>query len=785
MKTNTQFRLVLVALALLLALAPAPQPGPALGRTTTTTPSALRSAAALPSSNPAVQASLEQTLGQLPLYFVENQGQVNERVAYYIQGRDKTIYFTAEGVTFVLTDLTPQPPSLQGRGSNSPPRVGEGLGERSLQRWAVKLDFIGARPNVHPSGQDKTEAVISYFKGSPDQWHTGLPTYARLVYPDLWPGIDLVYYGTVNRLKYEFIVHPGADPAQIRLAYCGATGVMLNTAGQLEITTPLGGFTDDTPVAWQEIDGRRVPVPVAYALAETHLDPDLDNPQSAIANRQSYAFHLGAYDPTLPLVLDPAMLVYCGYIGGSDVDWGYDIAVDGVGHAYVTGYTSSSEATFPITVGPDLTYNGGVDDTFVAKVKADGTGLVYCGYIGGSGWDESWGIAVDGAGNAYVTGYTFSSEDTFPVTVGPDLTYNDGGDIFVAKVKADGTGLVYCGYIGGSGVDWGHNIAVDGAGHAYITGGTNSSEATFPVTGGPDLTYNAYGDAFVAKINPPGTGLVYCGYIGGSGGDVGLGIAVDGAGHAYVTGGTESSQATFPVTVGPDLTYNDGEADAFVAKVQADGTGLVYCGYIGGNGGDDGTGIAVDEAGNAYVTGRTVSSEATFPVAVGPDLTYNGGYIDAFVAKVKADGTGLVYCGYIGGSGVDGGLDIAVDGVGHAYITGFTTSSEATFPVTGGPDLTYNAYDDAFVAKVNPPGTVLVYCGYIGGSGNDEGNGIAVDRAGNTYVTGRTGSSQATFPVIGGPDLTFNGGNYDVFVAQVAYSRLIVLPLFKSYLGGW
>ena len=777
MKTNAQFRLVMVALALLLALTLAPQPGPALGRTTTATPSALRSAAALPSSDPAVQARLEQTFGQLPLYFVENQGQVNECVAYYIQGRDKTIYFTAEGVTFVLTDLTPQPPSLQERGSDLPLRVGEGLRERALQRWTVKLDFLGARPNVYPSGQDKTEAVISYFKGSPDQWHTGLPTYARLVYPDLWPGIDLVYYGTANRLKYEFIVHPGADPAQIRLAYRGATGVMLNTAGQLAVSTPLGGFTDDTPVAWQEIGGRRVPVPVAYALAETHLDPDLANPQS-------YTFRLGAYDPTLPLVLDPAVLVYCGYIGGNYEDWGYSIAVDGAGHAYVTGSTLSSQDTFPVTVGPDLIYNGN-DDAFVAKVKADGTGLLYCGYIGGFAYDWGFGIAVDGDGNAYVTGATHSSEATFPVTEGPDLTYNGSlWDAFVAKVKADGTGLVYCGYIGGSGDDVGYDIAVDGAGNAYVTGYTSSSEATFPVKIGPDPTYNGgLWDVFVAKVKPDGTGLVYCGYIGGDDRDDGHGIAVDEMGNAYVTGSALSSQATFPVTVGPDLTYNGGWGDAFVAMVKADGTGLVYCGYIGGSGDDSGYCIAVDGAGHAYVTGYTSSSEATFPVAVGPDLIYNGN-ADAFVARVKADGTGLVYCGYIGGSGRDWGDGTAVDGAGNAYVTGATYSSETTFPVIMGPDLTYNGGDDGFVARVKADGTAFVYCGYIGGSGNDYGYDIAVDRVGHAYITGEAYSSEATFPVTVGPDLTFNG-IYDAFVAKVAYSRLIVLPLFKGYLGGW
>jgi hypothetical protein len=706
----------------------------------------------------ATKARVQAALAQLPLYFVENRGQVDERVAYYVQGSDKTLYFTAQGVTFVLTGPEDE------------------AGAR--QRYALKLEFLGANRGVEPVGQDRTEAVISYFKGPPDQWRTGLPTYARIVYPDLWPGIDLVYYGTVNRLKYEFIVHPDADPGQIRLAYRGATGVTLNAAGQLAVTTPAGGFQDDTPAAWQEIDGRRVPVSVAYALAEAcpeckqrdWLVPDA-------ADRQSYTFRLGPYDPTLPLVLDPAVLVYCGYIGGSGDDSGYGIAVDRDGNAYVTGVTSSTD--FPVTVGPDLYYNGPTynSDAFVAKIKADGTGLVYCGYIGGSGDDSGNGIAVDGDGNAYVAGVTSSREATFPVAVGPDLTYNDDYDAFVAKVKADGTGLVYCGYIGGSSTDLGYRIAVDGAGNVYVAGYTGSDQITFPETVGPDLTHNGSWDVFVAKVKADGTGLVYCGYIGGSGLDVGGSIAVDGAGNVYVTGLTSSTEATFPdgdgfgTLMGPDLTYN-GVTDAFVAKVNAAGTGLVYCGYIGGSGDDEGYDIAVDGAGNAYVTGCTSSTEndpTPFPATVGPDLTYNGSE-DAFVAKVKVDGSGLDYCGYIGGSGDDAGSGIAVDGAGNAYVTGRTYSTEndpTPFPVTVGPDLTHNGSEDAFVAKVNAAGTGLVYCGYIGGSGNDRGWDIAVDGAGNAYVTGQTNSTEATFPVTVGPDLTYNGGDWDAFVARV------------------
>jgi hypothetical protein len=544
--------------------------------------------------------------------------------------------------------------------------------------------------------------------------------------------------------------------------------VRLTEGGELEVSTPAGGFQDAEPVSYQEVEGQRVEVATAYAM-EGEGD----------SGGQVYGFRVGAYDPSRSLVLDPAVLVYAGYIGGAGEDWASGIAVDAAGNAYVTGYTTSTEASFPVRVGPDLTFNGGSADAFVAKVRADGTALVYAGYIGGAYDDYGTGIAVDATGNAYVTGWTWSTETTFPVTVGPDLTFNGYYDAFVAKVAADGTKLLYAGYIGGVGSDQGLGIAVDATGNAYVTGWTASTEATFPVTVGPDLTFNGSNyDAFVAKVGADGTGLVYAGYIGGAGWDGGSGIAVDAAGNAYVTGWTDSTEATFPVTVGPDLTFNGphgtyGYYDAFVAKVAADGTKLLYAGYIGGYEYDVGISIAVDATGNAYVTGWTASTEATFPVTVGPDLTFNSPYgtyrtyYDAFVAKVAADGTKLLYAGYIGGVGSDQGFGIAVDATGNAYVTGRTSSTEATFPVTVGPDLTFNGRPyDAFVVKVRADGTGLIYAGYIGGDSRDTGAGIAVDATGNAYVVGSTNSTEATFPVTVGPDLTWNGRR-DAFVAKI------------------
>ena len=717
--------------------------------------------------------------GVLPLLFIPNQGQFDSRVVYAVQGRDKSIFFTEQGLTVVLTD---KPVAASARKDDRLRRIGspEPVAYTPKKRWALKLDFVDANPQARPETLEPAETLVSYFKGRPEEWRTGLRASRRIIYRDLWPGIDLIYSGTVNRLKYDFIVRPGADPNRIRLAWRGADSVQVTEEGQLAVFTPLGTLRDEMPKAWQEDKGRRESVTVAYGLqapAGVQVASLATNGLLAGTNPHERAhivgFTVGDYDRSRALVLDPEMLVYCGFIGGSASEYGAAIAVDSNGSAYVTGETSSPQASFPETVGPDLTYNGGEDDAFVAKLRADGTGLVYCGFIGGTGRDPGYAIAVDNGGNAYITGSTYSTDGSFPVTGGLDPTHNGGNDAFVAKVRADGTSLVYCGFIGGKAPDYGFGIAVDSGGNAYVAGSTDSADGSFPVIGGLDSTHNGgTRDAFVVKVRADGTSLIYCGFIGGTGYDQGNGIAVDSSGSAYVTGSTDSSAGGagalgFPVTIGPDLTQN-GSNDAFVAKVRADGTGLVYCGFIGGTGIDGGQGVAVDSDRNAYVTGYTTSTATSFPETVGPDLSHNGDF-DAFVAKVRADGTALTYCGFIGGSGEEFGPSsgIAVDSSGNAYVTGHTTSTETSFPVIVGPDLSYNGGErDAFVAKVQTDGKGLAYCGYIGGAGGEGGTGIAVDRAGDAYVTGWTVSTETSFPVTVGPDVSANGGG-DAFVAKV------------------
>jgi hypothetical protein len=705
--------------------------------------------------------------GRMPVHFIPNRGQIDGQAEYYLQGKDKTIFFSPEGLTFVMSGIRPDSGAMPGR------PVDPAAARES--RWVVKLDFLGARPGVKPVGTDETGTAISYFHGAPGEWKTGLPAYSRILYSNIWPGIDLAYTGTQDKLKYEFVVRPGADPSMIRLVYRGASAVSVDKDGRLAVSTPAGGFEDGMPVAYQDKAGARVSVAMGYELLnDSGSGKDTAGPTGQGEAAVAYGFAVGDYDRTLPLVLDPVILVYCGFIGGPGFDYGYGIAADSSGSAYITGYTYAPGAAFPTKVGPDLTYNGGSMDAFVAKLNPAGTDYVYCGYIGGSENDYGYGIAVDAFGSAYVTGYTSSGQGSFPVKVGPDLTFNGNYDAFVAKVNPQGTGLDYCGYIGGSGPDFGKGIAVDGTGNAYITGYTNSTEADFPVTVGPFLTSGGNYDAFVAKVSPSGAALVYCGYIGGPGEDVANAIAVDGLNCAYITGFTFSGEASFPVTTGPIMTHK-GLSDAFVAKINNDGQSLAYCGYLGGKGSDVGTGIAVDLGGNAYVCGYTNSTESSFPVAVGPKLTYAGGSYDGFVVKLEASAGQIAYSGFIGGALYDVATAIAVDGRGYAFLTGYTSSKEDSFPVKVGPGLAHAASYDAYVAKVDISGKKLMFCGYLGGADADLGLGVAVDKdgSGNVYITGNTYSKENTFPVLVGPDLTANGSR-DGFVAKFSETSVAV-----------
>jgi collagen triple helix repeat protein/beta-propeller repeat-containing protein len=750
-----------------------------------------------PGAGTARAAGFATWQGRPPLYFIANQGQVASPVRYYLHGRDRALFAGDDGLTILLAS---------GAGGNRHASMRSSRSNGTAV--ALRLEFVGARPGARVRGEGKGPRV-NLFTGGRENWRTGLPSYPRLVYTDLWPGIDLALIGDVQRVKYEFRVKPGADPGRIRLRYRGGDALRLESSGELTVDTPLGTLRDQRPFSFQETDGARAEIGTSYAL----IDPAGD----------TFGFALADYDRTRPLVIDPAVLVYASYLGGADEDRASAIAVDTSGAAYITGDTFSTPASFPTGAGfgslpGAYTAPSGGRDAFVAKVLPSGTGLEYVTYLGGSGDDQASDIEVDGAGSAYVVGQA-SSGDGFPVAVGPSLSYQGGAnDVFVLKLDPSGTALVYSGFIGGAGDDREPDVAVDDAGSAYVTGFTYSDETTFPTGSGfgslpgADQTYNGSGDAFAVKVQPDGTGLVYASYIGGTGEEIGYGIGVDAMGNAYVGGNTTSHEDTFPggtgigTIPGLDTTFNGGPHDAYVVKLDATGAAFDYATFIGGANEDVyAPGLAVSRLGAVWISGRTTSAEDTFPTGQGfggiPgfDRTYNGGE-DAFVAKINAAGTALEYATYLGGAGTEIGEGLASDGAGNAYVSGWTTSTESTFPdgdgfdgVTG-PDVTYNGgQHDAFVAKLDASGTALAYATYIGGDGTgyyDEiALGVAADSNGNAYVTGYT-SSAGGFPggsgfgSLPGFDQTYNGGLVDAFVVKIGTPPPPV-PTSFTWRGAW
>jgi hypothetical protein len=697
-----------------------------------------------------VQAS--HAYGKLPLSFEANRGQTDARVQFLSRGPRRTLFLTPTEAVLVLTAAER---SAQATGPAARLALDEsGAGTRTN----LRMTFVGANPAPRVTGREELRGKSNYFIGKdPAKWRTNVPTYANVGYPDLYPGIDLVFYGNERQLEYDFVVRPGADPTRIVLGFEGADRLEVDAQGDLLLHTGAGPVRQRKPVIYQEVTGRRVEVPGGYILKDG----------------QRVGFEVAAYDRDRPLVIDP-VLIYSTYLGGSANDEGNGIAVDALGHAYVTGSTGSTD--FPTTSGASQTALSGGRDAFVTKLDPTGSALVYSTYLGGSGNDGGSGIAVDTLGHAYVTGFTTSTN--FPTTPRAFQLASGGGfaDAFVTQLDPTGSALVYSTYLGGSGDDEGNGIAVDALGHAYVTGVAASTN--FPTTLRAFQAANGGGaDAFVTQLDPTGSALVYSTYLGGSGNDGGSGIAVDSFGHAYVTGSTRSTG--FPTTPGGFQTMFSGAADAFVTKLDPTGSALLYSTYLGESDEDAGLGIAVDALGHAYVTGSTGSTGfPTTPGAFQP--ASGGGALDAFVTKLDPTGSALVYSTYLGESDEDAGFGIAVDALGHAYVTGFTASTD--FPTTPGFQTANGGGRDAFVTKLDPTGSALVYSTYLGGSDHDEGYGIAVDSLGNAYATGITRSTD--FPTTPGAFQAASGGAADAFVAKIAASPAEQLADLETLIPG-
>ncbi len=682
--------------------------------------STLTPSATLAQPDADTQARLSAAYGQLPLSFEVNQGQTDSRVDFLSRGAGYSLFLTPTKAVLSLK---------QGDASH-----------------VVSMRLVGANTASHAVGIDKQPGVRNYLIGNdPSRWHTDVPNYGKVAYQSVYHGVDLVYHGNQKQLEYDFVVAPGANSRAIRLAFDGIRSASLDRAGNLVLHTSGGDVVEHAPVINQEINGQHQAVAGRYVLKGYH----------------QVGFQVGRYDHSKPLVIDP-VLSYSTYLGGSANDYGYGIAVDDSGNAYVTGLTPSSN--FP-TKNPLQNKNRGGSDVFITKMSGDGTVLVYSTYLGGSGDDTGYGIAVDGSGNVYVTGSTESTN--FPTKNAYQATNGGGSDVFITGLNAAGSALVYSTYLGGSTTDWGFGIAVDGSGNAYVTGLTASNN--FPTANNPlQATNGGANDGFVARLNPSLSGahsLIYSTYLGGAGNDEMFGIAVDGSGNAYVTGQTDSTN--FPTTVG---AFQTTPHEAFVTKINPAGSALIYSTYLGGSRSDRGNGgIAVDSAGEAYVTGYTNSID--FPTTPGAFQTvYGGGFSDAFVTKLKADGSGLVYSTYLGGGDQENQVGlyarrggIALDAAGNAYVTGFTFSTN--FPTNNAFQATNGGGEDAFITKLNAAGSALVYSTYLGGSTVDLSYAITVDSFGNAYVTGSTGSTN--FPVLNAFQPKRSGNSIDAFVTKI------------------
>jgi len=689
-----------------------------------------------------------ELLGKLPLRFEKQDKRDHHSNAKYV----------AHGTNFVLSLAT-----TESRLEWRDPKNG-----KSAQ---IETRFAGANRGARLEPADRLPGLANYFLGSQENWRTDVGGYGRIRYRGVYDGIDLIFHGEQGRLEYDFVLAPNADPRVIRLELTGQRDFRVADDGDLVVSTAAGDIRWKRPEIYQEARGRRQSV----------------NGRFVIANKRAVTFEVDDYDRSRELVIDPA-LSYSTYIGGSLNEGARGIGLDASGNVYIAGNTTSSnlptisayQANFG---GQTANYLGG--DAFVAKFSPSGA-LVYLTYLGGSADDGASSLAVDPAGNVYLTGQTTSTN--FPTVGAYQATFGGmggnaiirTGDAFVTKLNPSGNQLIYSTYLGGNQDDSGTAITIDSAGNAYIAGATRSMN--FPVTTGAyqaklagvggepikpccDLPSWDPGDAFIAKLDPTGATLVFSTYLGGTSDDNAFTIALDSANNVYVGGCTISSN--FPTTPGAFQQVWGGSepqneflnsGDGFVTKLNPAGTALVYSTFFGGGGDDCVSAIAVDSTGNVYMTGST--STMNLPTTPGAFQPSYRGYVelpfeiehlygDAFAAKLNPTGSALVYLTYLGGRANDGGTAIAIDTAGDAYITGFTDSTD--FPLAGSPLQSSFAgdggqaalilYGDAFLSVVNPTGTALLYSTYYGGNMDDVGFGLALDGTGKVYMVGETVST--------------------------------------------
>jgi hypothetical protein len=700
-------------------------------------------------------AEVRAAYGKLELQFEANRGQTDPSVNFLARGAGYTMFLKPAEAVLVLSqqaknDSTAGSTRKQfddvqlATSGDKTPAPAAPVAEAAV----LRMKLVGADASAAVEGADELAGKVNYFKGDdPKQWRTDIQTYKRVRYNEVYPGIDVVYYGNQKQLEYDFVVAPGRDARAVSLQFEGADKVEVDAGGDLLLTLADAVIRQPKPVVYQEVAGARRTVEGAYAVG--------------VDGRVGFA--LGEYDATLPLVIDP-ILVYSTYRGGSGSDEGNDIAVDPSGNVYVCGNTNSTN--FPTANAYQATFGGanfvGGRDGFVTKLDATGTVLIYSTYLGGSGDDRCNKIAADASGNAYIGGETTSTN--FPTANAYQTTFGGGlSDAYVTKLNATGSNLVFSTYLGGTIFDAGHAIALDSSANVYVTGRTTSSN--FPVLSAVQAAYSGGpgADAFVTKFNSAGDALVYSTYIGGNGGngfDAGFSIAVDALGSASLTGQTSSTN--FPTANAVQATFGGGtpDGDVFVTKLNPAGDAYVYSTYLGDAENDIGFEIALDSSGNAYVTGVTRSDD--FPTANAFQAELKG-TSDAFLTKLSAAGA-MVYSTYLGGSADDSGNGIAVDSTGNAYVVGGTSSTN--FPLANPTQVTPGGVFDVFVSRFDTAGANLTYSTYIGGAAGDTALDIALDAAKSMYLTGRTAS--INFPAVNAIQNMNGGGDIDAFIMKIS-----------------
>jgi len=681
------------------------------------------------------------------LYFIPNQGQFHEKVAYCARATGYTLWITAGGITFD-SSIQENFSSAMNSEMSDLSSMKERRKPIEYTRQVLRTSFSGANEYMRLVPLDGTDHRVNFFTGKDRaRWRTRIPTSQTILYQDIYPGIDLKFNGMENKNTYEFIINPGGDFRNIELKYEGCEGAI--PAGEEDLTFKTGQYA---------LQHKR---PSGYLYSgenKQHIEVKFRQ-----TGADSFGFYVDKYDEGTVLVIQQDVAISVAEEGVGSHDMGYKIAVDSSGGVYITGRTKSID--FPVKNSRRNNFSGG-DDVFVTKLNASGA-IIYSTYLGGASCDYGKGISVDSNGAVYVTGITDSSD--FPTSNALYDQSAGGFDVFIAKLDPSGSRLVFSTYLGGSSDESGQSLTVDSTGAVCAVGWTQSED--FP-------THNAYNDrcsgrrdVFVTKIHPSGKSLMFSTYLGGSSLDFGKDISLGSSGTIWVTGYTGS--ADFPVkdAIFPEFS---GKLDAFITQFDVSGSALVFSTYLGGSSNDIGNAISNESKGSVFITGYTESGN--FPIKNALDENLSG-RVDAFVTKISVSDKGLVCSTFLGGSSEDSGCDIEVDSTGAIYLTGYTYSKD--FPAHNSHKGKLAGDRDAFVTKIDPTGSSLSYSTYLGGESSDYGRGIAVDRQGSAYVTGYTNSSD--FPIRNAFN-QFLSGRDDAFVSK--FNAVGSTLIYSTYLGG-